>query len=51
MRARRPLLQVAVTIALRDHLLETSARADIHLLALHIEPEHVHVLPGTTPRR
>ena len=26
---------------LQDHLLETSARADLHLLALHIEPEHV----------
>ena len=48
-RARRPLLQDAVASALRDHLLETSARADIHLLAFHIEPEHVHVLLSLRP--
>ena len=48
-RARRPLLQDAVARALRDYLLETSARADIHLLAVHIEPEHVHVLLSLRP--
>ena len=48
-RARRPLLQGAVVSALRDHLLETSARADINLLAFHIEPEHVHALLSLRP--
>ena len=48
-RARRPLLQDAVATALRDHLVETSARADLTLLAVHIEPEHVHVLLSLRP--
>src|SRR5579885_1996445 len=48
-RARRPLLQGAVASALGDHLLETSARADITLLAVHIEPEHVHALLSLRP--
>src|SRR5579864_9466584 len=48
-RARRPLLRDEVAVALRDHLLATSADAGINLLAFHIEPEHVHVLLSLQP--
>ena len=48
-KARRPLLQNAVALALRDHLMQVGEQADIHILAFHIEPEHVHVLMSPRP--
>ncbi len=48
-KARRPLLRDAVALALRDHLVQIGEHADIHVLAFHIEPEHVHVLLSLRP--
>ncbi|HZS90791.1 MAG TPA: IS200/IS605 family transposase [Chloroflexota bacterium] len=48
-KARRPLLHDAVALALRDHLVRVGEQADIHILAFHIEPEHVHVLMSLSP--
>ena len=48
-KARRPLLQPDVASSLRDHLLGTSEATAIHILALHVEPEHVHMLISLAP--
>jgi putative transposase len=48
-RARRPVLRGAVAEALADHLLQLGDEANLHILALHIEPEHVHLLFSLRP--
>jgi putative transposase len=48
-RARRPLLTGAVADALGRELLAIGEDAGIAILALHVEPEHVHLLFSLTP--
>lgn len=48
-KTRRPLLQPDVARTLRDHLLSMSEANAIHILALHVEPEHVHLLISLAP--
>jgi putative transposase len=48
-KGRRPALDGAVAEALRDELLRIAERAGITILALHIEPEHLHALLSLRP--
>jgi putative transposase len=48
-RARRPVLVDAVATALHDCLLRAGEQPDLHLLAFHVEPDHVHLLFSPRP--
>src|SRR5712692_8607050 len=48
-KARQALLHGTVAEALRDELLAIAERAGITVLALHVEPEHLHVLLSLRP--
>ena len=48
-KARRRVLVGAVTATLQEDLVRTAAALSVTILALHIEPEHVHVLLSVPP--